>query len=99
MLVVYSGRDITNLKQKAMEYAHVFKEFEKFGTVAFDCDDDDYENGVKFEEEQVETDYYDGIDLPPEEEENEDKENEEEQNGGYKCDKIQEEEEIDVDDI
>jgi len=100
LLVVYSGRDITNLKQKAMEHARVFKEFEKFGTVAFDCDDDDYENGVKFEEEQVETDYYDGIDLPPEEEnEDEDEENEEEQNGGYKYEKFQEEEEIDVDDI
>lgn len=87
LLTVYSGRDVNNLKQKQMEYAHVFKEFEKFGTVEFEKDDND-ENDVKFVEED--TDYYDGIDLPPEDDEDEDEGEKEEYN---------KEEDIDVDDI
>lgn len=96
LLTVYSGRDVNNLKQKQMEYAHVFKEFEKFGTVDFENDDNE-EEVVKFAEED--TDYYDGIDLPPEEGEEGEQENDNEEDyDDYKNNK-QEEEEIDVDDI
>tara|TARA_A200000113_G_C8836853_1_gene345528 strand:- start:889 stop:1485 length:597 start_codon:yes stop_codon:yes gene_type:complete len=67
LLTVYNNRDITNLKQKQMQYASIFKEFEKFGSVAFDInqeEDDNYE--IKFVDESHVEDYYQGIDLPSE---------------------------------
>lgn len=93
LLTVYNGRDITNLKQKQMQYATIFKEFEKFGSVAFDINQEDDDNHeIKFVEEAQ--DYYDGIDLPPDAEEEED-ECEPDLNVGVESDG----EEIDVNDI
>lgn len=87
LLTVYSSRDINNLKQKEMQHVQAFKDFEKFGSTTFETEANDEEVEIKFEEESA--DYYDGIDLPSE---NDDEEDVEEV-------AVVEEEEINVDDI
>jgi len=52
------------LKQKEMQHVQAFKEFEKFGSSTFEAEANDEEVEIKFEEESA--DYYDGIDLPSE---------------------------------
>ena len=87
LLTVYSGRDVNNLKQKEMQYAEAFKDFEKFGSVEFDNETNKENYEIKFEEENK--DYYENMDLPSEDED--------EYNSGEIPNNI--EEEIAVDDI
>lgn len=70
LLTVYSSRDINILKQKEMQHVQAFKDFEKFGSATFEAEANDEEVEIKFEEESA--DYYDGIDLPSENDDEED---------------------------
>ncbi len=84
----YHHRDIKTLKQKEMQYAQAFKDFEKFGSVDFENEVNDDEVEIKFEEDNK--NYYEDMDLPSVDE---DEYTEgDEVNGVIK-------EEIDVDDI
>ena len=62
LLTVYGGRDIKSLKQKEMQYAQAFKDFEKFGSVDFENEVNDDEVEIKFEEDNK--NYYEDMDLP-----------------------------------
>lgn len=106
LLTVYSGRDVTNLKQKEMLHANIFKEFEKQGTVEFEGDNSDNDNMFELKFVDEDEDYYKNINLPPEndDEENDDEENNEnndvlnKNNPDYVYNEI-EDDEINVDDI
>lgn len=96
LLTVYSSRDIKNLKQKELQYATIFKEFEKFGSVDFDrINNEDDEHEIKFEETN---DYYDGIDLPPDESD-ENSNNDNDTNNTEASLNVVMDEDINVDDI
>ena len=84
-IMFLQSRDIKSLKQKEMQYAQAFKDFEKFGSVDFENEVNDDEVEIKFEEDNK--NYYEDMDLPLVDEDEGD-----EVNGVIK-------EEIDVDDI